>query len=166
MVNIKAIATVLCLAALIACSAKKEEPASSAITAAESDITQVEQGTKDQSDVIELNPISEVVDRVLNTHAGLSDETEPGVLGDYESEKNEVSIKPKTDSIKVKTVTEDKVASESVMETEASAKYTIKQGDTLAAVANSHHVTVAAIVATNDLADPNSIQVGQQLVLE
>jgi LysM repeat protein len=41
--------------------------------------------------------------------------------------------------------------------------YTIKLGDTLAAIAASFEVTVESIVALNDLDDPNDIQADQTI---
>ena len=43
--------------------------------------------------------------------------------------------------------------------------YTIEPGDTLAAIASKFNSTTDAIVTANKLADPNAIQVGQQLTI-
>lgn len=48
---------------------------------------------------------------------------------------------------------------------DTTARYTVQRGDTLAALAARFDTTVEAIVALNNLADPNSIEVGQQLLL-
>lgn len=48
---------------------------------------------------------------------------------------------------------------------DTTARYTVQRGDTLAALANRFGTTVEAIVALNNLADPNSIEVGQLLLL-
>jgi N-acetylmuramoyl-L-alanine amidase len=47
----------------------------------------------------------------------------------------------------------------------AGAPYVVVSGDTLSAIARAHGTTVAAIVAENDLADPDRIVVGQELRL-
>jgi LysM repeat protein len=44
-------------------------------------------------------------------------------------------------------------------------RYTVQPGDTLATIARQFETTVEAIIALNQLADPNQIEVGQQLVL-
>ncbi|KXT84990.1 aggregation-promoting factor [Streptococcus panodentis] len=44
--------------------------------------------------------------------------------------------------------------------------YTVKSGDTLSAIASSHHTTVDAIAAKNKLSDINLIAVGQVLELD
>ncbi len=43
--------------------------------------------------------------------------------------------------------------------------YTVQSGDTLGAIAQVHDVTVDELVAANDLADPNMLQVGQTLII-
>jgi LysM repeat protein len=43
--------------------------------------------------------------------------------------------------------------------------YTVQQGDTLAGIASKFNSTTDAIVQANKLADPNSIYVGQQLMI-
>lgn len=43
--------------------------------------------------------------------------------------------------------------------------YEVQPGDTLGAIANQFGVTVEAIVAANDIADPDVIDVGQVLVI-
>lgn len=43
--------------------------------------------------------------------------------------------------------------------------YTVVAGDTLGAIAAAHGTTVAAIVAANNIADPNQIDVGQVLII-
>jgi LysM repeat protein len=43
--------------------------------------------------------------------------------------------------------------------------YTVVAGDTLGAIAAAHGTTVAAIVAANNIADANAIDVGQVLVI-
>jgi LysM repeat protein len=43
--------------------------------------------------------------------------------------------------------------------------YTVVSGDTLGAIASAHGTTVAAIVAANNIADPNAIDVGQVLII-
>lgn len=47
----------------------------------------------------------------------------------------------------------------------ASTTYTVQAGDTLSAIAQRFGTTVEAIVAANNLADPDSIQVGQELII-
>lgn len=47
----------------------------------------------------------------------------------------------------------------------ASASYTVKEGDTLSAIASRTGVPVSRLVAANDLADPDHIVVGQRLSL-
>jgi len=46
-----------------------------------------------------------------------------------------------------------------------SAVYTVRAGDTLAAIAQAYGVTVSAIVEANGIQDPNLIEVGQELVI-
>jgi len=46
-----------------------------------------------------------------------------------------------------------------------SAVYTVRAGDTLAAIAQAYGVTVSAIVEANGIQDPNTIAVGQALVI-
>jgi LysM repeat protein len=43
--------------------------------------------------------------------------------------------------------------------------YTVVSGDTLGAIAAAHGTTVAAIVAANNIADPNAIDIGQVLII-
>lgn len=43
--------------------------------------------------------------------------------------------------------------------------YTVKRGDTLSAIAIRYGTTVAALVAANNLANPNAIQIGQVLII-
>jgi murein DD-endopeptidase MepM/ murein hydrolase activator NlpD len=43
--------------------------------------------------------------------------------------------------------------------------YTVKKGDTVAAIAKRYGTTVAAIAASTGLADPNKIKVGQVLFI-
>lgn len=43
--------------------------------------------------------------------------------------------------------------------------YAVQPGDTLGAIAQAHGVTVDELVAANDIADPNVLQVGQALVI-
>lgn len=43
--------------------------------------------------------------------------------------------------------------------------YTVKQGDTLSAIAKAHNTTVAALVALNSLRDPDDLTIGQKLRL-
>lgn len=43
--------------------------------------------------------------------------------------------------------------------------YTVRPGDSLSAIAATHHTTVAALVARNGIKDPNRIAVGQVLRL-
>lgn len=47
----------------------------------------------------------------------------------------------------------------------AAARYTVKSGDTLGAIARRHRVSVAAIAKANKLANPNRIVIGQVLVI-
>lgn len=47
----------------------------------------------------------------------------------------------------------------------AAVVYTVKQGDTLLSIANQYGTTVQAIVALNNIADPDDIQVGQKLTI-
>lgn len=47
----------------------------------------------------------------------------------------------------------------------ASTTYTVQAGDTLSAIARRFGTTVEAIVAANNLTDPDLIQVGQELVI-
>jgi LysM repeat protein len=47
--------------------------------------------------------------------------------------------------------------------TAASATYTVQRGDTLSAIATQFGTTVAAIVAANDIRDPDVLNVGQTL---
>ncbi len=49
--------------------------------------------------------------------------------------------------------------------TAAGRTYTVKRGDTLSAVAIRFGTTVAVLVAANNIANPNSIQIGQVLVI-
>ncbi len=49
--------------------------------------------------------------------------------------------------------------------TPAAQTYEIQAGDSLSTIAQEYGTTVAAIVAANDIADPNLITVGQQLVI-
>ncbi|WP_462400342.1 C40 family peptidase [Lacticaseibacillus pantheris] len=64
------------------------------------------------------------------------------------------------------------LASTAATATEAAAKgssatgtYTVKAGDTLSAIASANGVTVAQLVAANNISNPNFILVGQQLTL-
>ncbi|MGI6208629.1 MAG: DUF5107 domain-containing protein [Anaerolineae bacterium] len=44
-------------------------------------------------------------------------------------------------------------------------KYTVAKGDTLSEIAAQFDTTVAAIVAANGLADPNRLEIGQELII-
>lgn len=44
-------------------------------------------------------------------------------------------------------------------------KYVVKEGDTLADIANSFGVTVADLIAANNLTNPDVIIVGQELII-
>lgn len=46
------------------------------------------------------------------------------------------------------------------------AEYTVRKGDTLAAIARAHGVTVAQLAEWNALADPNKISIGQALIVK
>ena len=43
--------------------------------------------------------------------------------------------------------------------------YNVKSGDTLNQIASMYNTTASAIASTNQLADPNKIEVGQQLMI-
>jgi LysM repeat protein len=43
--------------------------------------------------------------------------------------------------------------------------YTVKQGDTIYAIANFFNTTVARILSWNDLSDPRLIRAGEQLII-
>jgi LysM repeat protein len=43
--------------------------------------------------------------------------------------------------------------------------YTVQEGDTLTAIAQTYGVSVEEIVAANNLADPNALQIGQTLII-
>jgi LysM repeat protein len=43
--------------------------------------------------------------------------------------------------------------------------YTVQSGDTLSAIAQAQDVSVEALTAANDLADPNVLQIGQVLII-
>jgi LysM repeat protein len=43
--------------------------------------------------------------------------------------------------------------------------YTVQEGDTLTAIAQTYGVSVEDIVAANNLADPNALQIGQTLII-
>ena len=43
--------------------------------------------------------------------------------------------------------------------------YTVKPGDTIYSIAREHNVSPAAIVAANDLTDPNNILIGTELLI-
>ena len=45
----------------------------------------------------------------------------------------------------------------------APAEYVVQAGDTLSAIAQEFGVTIAALAAYNEIADPNAIRVGQRL---
>lgn len=47
----------------------------------------------------------------------------------------------------------------------AEQRYTVRRGDTLWAIARRYHTTVAALVAANNIANPNLIYPGQQLLI-
>lgn len=49
--------------------------------------------------------------------------------------------------------------------TPATTTYTVQPGDTLSAIATKHRVTLAAVIAANDLADPGMIYPGQKISL-
>lgn len=49
--------------------------------------------------------------------------------------------------------------------TPAVVRYTVQEGDTLSSIADLFGVTVEALLAENNIADPNSLQVGQVLVI-
>ncbi len=44
-------------------------------------------------------------------------------------------------------------------------RYTLRAGDTLFSIARAHNTSVASLLATNDLADPNAVRVGQVLTI-
>ncbi|NPV09835.1 MAG: LysM peptidoglycan-binding domain-containing protein, partial [Anaerolineae bacterium] len=50
-------------------------------------------------------------------------------------------------------------------ETPMATTYTVQAGDTLSAIAERFGVTLAALAAANDIANPNSIRVGQVLII-
>jgi LysM repeat protein len=43
--------------------------------------------------------------------------------------------------------------------------YTVQSGDTLSAIAQAHDVSIEALTAANDLADPDVLQIGQVLTI-
>lgn len=161
--NIKAAAATLCLVTLVACSENKDESASNASAAPESNATQVKQATDGQNDIVEMDPGPEIADQVLDTQANISDAIEPSNRDSDESGRVDVSVAPNTMEAAVR---ENNVVSSSVENTKVSATYTIKPGDTLGAIASLHKVTIGAIVANNNLTDRDSIRVGQQLVIK
>jgi LysM repeat protein len=56
-------------------------------------------------------------------------------------------------------------AAESATPTPEQQTYTVQEGDTLSTIAQEHGTTVEAIVAANEIEDPNRIQLGQELVI-
>ncbi len=44
-------------------------------------------------------------------------------------------------------------------------QYIVKAGDTLSKIADAYQTTVDEIIAANGIADPNKIEVGQQLII-
>ncbi|MFC4328386.1 N-acetylmuramoyl-L-alanine amidase [Streptomyces andamanensis] len=57
-------------------------------------------------------------------------------------------------------------ASWSPGDTGSPSTYTVKKGDTLSAIAEKYHTTVAKLVSLNKLPDPDHIEVGQKLKLK
>jgi LysM repeat protein len=53
----------------------------------------------------------------------------------------------------------------STVPTVAARTYVVKAGETLSQIADRFGTTVAALEAANRLSDPNSIQIGQQLII-
>ena len=51
------------------------------------------------------------------------------------------------------------------VETASEARYVVRAGNTLAAIAQAYGVTVETIVQANDIQDPNTIHVGQELTI-
>jgi LysM repeat protein len=49
--------------------------------------------------------------------------------------------------------------------TPAGTVYTVKEGDTISAIAVGNNSTVDAIAKANNLSDPNKIQIGQKLIV-
>ena len=49
--------------------------------------------------------------------------------------------------------------------TEATGRYTVRRGDTLAAIARAQHISVSAIAYANGIANPNRIRTGQVLTI-
>jgi LysM repeat protein len=43
--------------------------------------------------------------------------------------------------------------------------YTVQEGDTLGSIASNFNTTVELLVEVNNIADPNSLQVGQELII-
>ena len=56
-------------------------------------------------------------------------------------------------------------ASPSPTPTIAGTVYTVKEGDSLSAIAAQNNTTIDAIVKANDLTDPDKLQVGQKLII-
>ncbi len=66
--------------------------------------------------------------------------------------------------------TQDTAATEAALQEEAiptpvPREYTVKDGDTLSAIAARFGATVDDIIALNNIADPNALQVGQNLLI-
>ena len=66
--------------------------------------------------------------------------------------------------------TQDTAATEAALQEEAMPtpvprEYTVQDGDTLSAIAARFGTTVDIIIALNNVADPNALQVGQKLLL-
>jgi len=57
------------------------------------------------------------------------------------------------------------VAPAAATATPAGSAYTVKPGDTLSSIAAANNTSIDAITKLNNLTDPNSLQVGQKLVL-
>lgn len=52
---------------------------------------------------------------------------------------------------------------ETTTTTAASAQYTVESGDTLSGIAQHFGTTVEALVAANEMADPDTLEIGQVL---
>jgi LysM repeat protein len=67
--------------------------------------------------------------------------------------------------VKATTTTKSSTASGTTKSTTAAARYTVKSGDTLSAIARKFGTTVSKIAGANGITDPSSIRVGQKLTI-